>query len=171
MVRKLMAALVIVVAFASPAWAGGTWLELDKDGYQPGERAIATADVSHGSLGWVDDGPFYAYLDEANSVPATSDVSLGQLQLDSRTDTDVFVTLDFQVPDVAPGVYAIVYCNDPCTEGLGSLIGGQITVTASTLPSTGLNAAPAAVVAGMLTMVGLWALAVSKDRPAKDPMT
>lgn len=170
MVRELMAALVIVVAFAAPAWAGGTWLELDKDSYQPGERAVATAVVSQGALGWVDDGPFYAYLDEANSVPAIIGVPLGQLQLDSPTDMNVFVTLDFQVPDVAPGVYAIVYCNDPCTEGLGDLIGGQITVTASTLPSTGLAAAPAAAVAGMLAMVGLWALAVSKDRSARDQM-
>lgn len=171
MVRKLMAATVIVGEFAAPAWAGGTWLELDKDSYQPGERAIATADVSQGTLGWVDDGPFYAYLDKANSVPATSGLPLGQLQLDPLTDNNVRVTLDFQVPDVAPGVYAIVYCNDPCTNGLGDLIGGEITVTASILPSTGLTAAPAAAVATALMMVGAWALAVSKDRPTTDQTT
>jgi hypothetical protein len=34
----------------------------------------------------------------------------------------------FTLPDVAPGTYALLHCNDPCTTRLGDLLGGTLVV-------------------------------------------
>lgn len=174
MTRRLLGPLVLFVLLipAAPARAGGTWLEFDRDAYAPGETARAQALVGHGQLGWVHDGPFYAYLAESHQVPSEVGIPLGNLVLEEQSPTTVLVTLEFRVPDVAAGEYAVIYCNDPCTEGLGDLIGGSLTVVASgTLPETGLSGT--ALLALGWTLVVLGGLAVrwtgSRGRARQNP--
>ena len=164
--RRLLGFVVFVllVVAAVPAWAGGSWLRFDREAYAPGEIAQAEARPGHGQLGWVDDGPFYAYLTDSLAVPAEEGIPLGELLLDEETVNSVRVTIEFVVPDVPPGEYAVVYCNNPCTEGLGDLIGGVLNVVPSaTLPNTGVEQWPL-VSAGMLILLGAAALYLSRAR-------
>ncbi len=45
-----------------PAGAGGSHLSPVRDRYEVGDVATLVAYTSGGQLGWVQDGPFYAYL-------------------------------------------------------------------------------------------------------------
>lgn len=135
-----MVALTLGVA-AQPAAAGGSWLDPAKDRYEPGETATLVGYTGGGQLGWVEDGPFFGYLrvDPAAAVaqeqwPAIvpSDLPLGQLIL-QETGRGGYLSLraaiTFTLPaDLPPGTYEFVYCNDPCTTGLGDLIGGTVWV-------------------------------------------
>lgn len=97
---------------------------------------MLTADVSHGQSGWVEDGPFYAYLSGAAFGTTVSegrggwatDVLLGELEISERSH-NARVAIDFTLPDgMPPGEYTVGVCNDPCTTGLGDLIGGSLYV-------------------------------------------
>ena len=100
-------------------------------------------EVSPGQLGWVEDGPFFAYLrvdpravaaDPARSTswPAIheTDLPLGPLTvIDNGPARLLDVSITVEVPaGLEPGIYDVVYCNDPCTTGLGDLIGGLLFV-------------------------------------------
>lgn len=164
MSRRFLGLVVVLLLAvgAGPAWAGGTWLQFDQEAYAPGETARAKARSGPGQLGWVDDGPFYAYLTDSHASQPQDGIPLGVLVLDEETTSSVRVTIEFDVPDVPPGEYAVVYCNAPCTEGLGDLIGGTLTVVAAeTLPFTGMQQwLPMA--AGTLILVGAWVLYLSR---------
>ena len=138
-VRRMAAIVVVLVALATatavPAGAGGTHMSPVKDRYEPGEVATLVGYTSGGQLGWVQDGPFYAYLVAGEAylwsdhrLPAGS-VPLGPLSLEKKGRT-LRVSLSFPVPhDLAPGLYTVTYCNDPCTTGLGDLLGGSLAVS------------------------------------------
>ncbi|MGH9279529.1 MAG: hypothetical protein ACRD12_15685, partial [Acidimicrobiales bacterium] len=123
-----------VLGAAAPALAGGTHLYPVRERYEVGEVATLVGYTSGGALGWVQDGPFLAYL-IAGDTPAWADrrlppdsIPLGPLNLEAR-GRSVRVSLSFRVPDLsAAGVYTITYCNDPCTTGLGDLIGGSVAI-------------------------------------------
>lgn len=123
------------------AAGGGSWLDFEQAAYRPGEEARAEGWVSHGQLGWVEDGPFFAYLRPPGTVPEASapdqwpwisprDLPLAPLDIGPPPTGYAGVTarLIFPVPEVAPGTYEVVYCNDPCTDGLGDLIGATLAV-------------------------------------------
>lgn len=125
------------------AVAGGSWLETYRAVYPPGGTVVMSGEVSPGQLGWVSDGPFYAYLrvepkalvaaEHANRFPYVheTDLPLGSLNLTERSDGWVSVSITFLLPsDIPNGDYWVVYCNDPCTEGLGDLMGGVVRVSA-----------------------------------------
>ena len=118
--------------------AGGSWLEFER-AHSAGE-CPRKRNRLQGSARLVEDGPFFAYLTakEEWSVPGTGPVRLGELRIDRSGVDTVRVRLEFAVPEVHPGRYTVVYCNDPCTKGLGDLMGGWFTVL-PVLSSTGLN--------------------------------
>ena len=146
--RALGIIVITVLAFglfAEPAFAGGSWIDAYKESYLPGETVMMRADIGEGQLGWVEDGPFYAYLrvdpdagDNAQQFPyiAESDVFLGEMQVTEKTPTLVHVSLEFLVPtDLPDGEYWVVYCNDPCTTGIGDLMGGWFVVKTPRAPA------------------------------------
>jgi hypothetical protein len=88
-----MFALAAVVVVAEPAAAGGSWLSPVRDRYEPGETATLVGYVGPGgTLGTVEDGPFFAYLRRLDApltvpndlamapfAPQASDLRLGEL--------------------------------------------------------------------------------------------
>lgn len=135
--RTALAAAVFVVhalSAVAPATAGGSWLSPVRDRYEPGEVATLVGYTSGGQLGWVQDGPFFAYLVVgditlwAEHRLPTDHVALGPLSIQSRGRA-LRVSISFPVPHhLAAGLYTVTYCNDPCTTGLGDLIGGSVAV-------------------------------------------
>jgi hypothetical protein len=100
-----------------------------------------------GSLGSLEDGPFFAYLRRVDApvqapndlqmapfAPLPSDLPLGQLAVtdhDPAGYTRYRVSIAFRLPsDLAAGRYGLVYCNATCTRGFGDLIGAVIFVGA-----------------------------------------
>ena len=55
----------------SPALAGGSWLDPTWERVEAGDTIRLSGDVSTGQLGWVDGGPYYAYLSGADYGLAT----------------------------------------------------------------------------------------------------
>jgi hypothetical protein len=143
----LAATAVALVALAPPAAAGGSWLDPVLDTYRPGETATLVGYVGAGQQGWVDDGPFPAYLrtqppssqpdaaSETDYVPpgaAPGDVPLGPLSVvetGRKGWLELRISISFLVPaDLEPGSYEVVYCSADCTTGIGDLIGGWVWV-------------------------------------------
>jgi hypothetical protein len=139
MLRRSLLAVVAAGFVALPAGAalaGGSWLEPSWVRVEPGDEMTLTATVSRGQLGWVDDRPFYAYLqgDEYGVVTASgfggtaTDVMLGLLEITTGSP-NLAVSVDVVVPANTPrGEYQVTVCNDPCTTGLGDLIGAVLFV-------------------------------------------
>jgi len=145
-VTAAAATLVLLAAMAPPASAGGSWLYPAEDEYSPGDQAVLQGDFGHGQLGWLEDGPFFAFLRvdpdavEASAPDAwpyihASDVPLGEIMFESG-GINLIATVSFIVPELPPGSYEVTYCNDPCTNGIGDLIGGAISVGQSTDQTT-----------------------------------
>ena len=136
--RLSMAALtlVIVVQQADPAAAGASWIRPVHDRYEPGEVVTLVGYTGGGAFGWVEDGPFFGYLIEAeeDGAPAVGGVrmELGELSV-AETERGGYLSLrasiSFTLPvDIAPGVYHFDYCNAACNERLGDLLGGAVYV-------------------------------------------
>jgi hypothetical protein len=139
-------ALVSVVVVAEPAAAGGSWLSPVGDRYEPGDTATLVGYVGPGgSLGSVEDGPFFAYLRRldvpltvpnqlamAPFTPQASDLRLGELAVENTGRPGYLayrVSIQFRLPGGLPaGRYGVIYCNSTCTKGLSDLIGGVIFV-------------------------------------------
>jgi hypothetical protein len=87
--------------------------------------------------GGPDDGPYFAYIVPrrgpqwaAFPMVVTDDhIYVGEVVFSESDDPRVMdVTLDFVMPDVAPGNYGLVYCNDPCTRLIGPTMPTRVTV-------------------------------------------
>jgi hypothetical protein len=131
---------------AIQAAAGGSWLSPVRDRYEPGETVTLIGYVGPGgTLGSVEDGPFFAYLRRLDAplrvpnqlqmapfVPQAGDLPIGQLLVQStgRGGSLAYrVTVEFRLPSsLAAGRYAVIYCNSTCTKGLSDLIGGVVFV-------------------------------------------
>ncbi len=136
MSRRLIVATAILLV-ALPAAAGGSWLDPYHESYEAGDTVTMRGGVSVGQLGWVEDGPFFAYLRLDESVRCgdlwtcvhPDDIPLGQLTVEEQAEGWLNVSITFTLPeDIADGEYWVHYCNDPCTTGLGDLIGGVFYV-------------------------------------------
>ena len=133
----LLSACVWILVAASPAGAGGSWLESVKDAYQPGERAVLIGYTSGGAEG---EAPLLAYLlPEATGTNSDGPLlPLGPLLVE-RTGAQGYlayrVSIAFDLPvDLASGNYTVGYCIGTCgldgNDGryFGDLIGGFVTV-------------------------------------------
>jgi len=127
---------VMSIAYSAPAHAGGAQFEPSWVRVDAGAEIELGAVVSQGAFGWVEDGPFYAYLSGTNFGEVTetafggavTNVPLGELTIDTSGDS-ADVTLLTTVPaETPPGEYQIVVCNDPCTTGFGDLSGGALYI-------------------------------------------
>jgi hypothetical protein len=151
---KLLVAVAIMGATlwmsAPAAMAKGTSLDPVHDRYEVGDTATLigySTGYGDGDLtlsSWTEAGNFMAYLrvDEAAvqadnpqtwPVVHPTDIPLGAPVAEVLPDTEetfysVRVSLTFVVPPVEPGSYGIVICNDPCTTGLGDIMGGEVTI-------------------------------------------
>ena len=136
--RRLFAALaaVFMVISVGSARAGGSWLDPSWVRVEAGDHVEMAGSVSHGQLGWTQDGPFFTYLlgDTYGRVVsegyggAKTDVPLGALRVEPKSN-GVQVSTDYVLPvDLPPGEYQVLVCNDPCSTGLGDLIGGVLYV-------------------------------------------
>ena len=141
MVRTSLVGIAVLLG-ALPAMAGGSWIDPYHESYEAGDTVTMRGTISTGQLGWIEDGPFYAYLrvdpdavesdpdhpDQWPNVHAT-DVPLGELHMSSAGRSGLDISITFALPEDLPdGEYWVVYCNDPCTTGIGDLIGGVVYV-------------------------------------------
>jgi hypothetical protein len=152
--------LAVTLGSASPAGAGGSNWTFDQPSYLPGEVATARGDFGPGCCdrGWLDDGPYLAWI---TPYPAdgelpdgeallVGDVRLAQepIRWNDQTSFVNVATVVFVVPDVPPGPYVLLHCNDPCTAPLGDLVQGLLWIgppgdlaaltptTTTTIPTT-----------------------------------
>lgn len=136
-IPAISAALVLMSV--GTAHGGGSSMSPVLDRYEPGDRAELVGYVGPGQLGWVQDGPFTAWLrttgaDEPDAPPMGEDprdIALGPLTI-VETGLGGYlslrVSIAFVVPaTLPPGQYGIAY-TDAGQRGLGDLMGGAIRV-------------------------------------------
>jgi hypothetical protein len=123
---RTLAVVVTVAALigvSSPAWAdGGAYINLDQTYYLAGDSAVATTYVAipKSKTGWLDRGPFYAYvLDDGSSLRAGAPIPAGALRVGTFTvkhDSGSYeLETRFTMPVLSPGWHTLNVCNDPCT--------------------------------------------------------
>ncbi|MGH9117603.1 MAG: hypothetical protein ACRD0A_06910, partial [Acidimicrobiales bacterium] len=127
------------LVLASPAEAGGSWPSPVKDRYEPGEvvTIVGYTGVTPAGqyYGWLRVDPDAAY--DPHPPPAwpfvhETDLRVGNVVIE-RTAHGGWATwrasLSFPLPaDLTTGEYEVVFCNDPCTQGLGDVVGAVIHV-------------------------------------------
>jgi len=130
--------IVVGMGAALPALAGGAVWEFEQ--YQrPGEEVVAITSVvwDDTSLGTPEQGPYYVYLapmDVDFTWPGLPEeavlVGLVEVYEGPYQDRAGYLmgpnhaVARFEIPDIEPGSYQILHCNDPCTDTLGDIIGG-----------------------------------------------
>jgi hypothetical protein len=130
--------IVVWMGAALPALAGGAVWEFEQ--YQrPGEEVLASTAVSwdHTSLGTPEQGPYFVYLapmDVEFTWPGLPEeavlVGLVEVYEGPYQDRAGYLmgpnhaVARFEIPDIEPGSYQILQCNDPCTSTLGDIVGG-----------------------------------------------
>lgn len=120
----------------APVGAGGSWLDPTWVRVEAGDHIELSGEVSPGQLGWVADGPYFAYL-SGSTYGLTlqeglggnkTDVPLGELNIEASGNW-AQVSIAFTLPDdVPPGEYWVNACNDPCEQGFGDLIGSILYI-------------------------------------------
>ncbi|NNE73460.1 MAG: hypothetical protein HKN26_07345 [Acidimicrobiales bacterium] len=138
--RSLVGSLVAFVVtggmLAAPALAGGSWFDPVRDRYEPGETATMVGYTGGGAYGWVEDGPFSAYIaladPEFGELPSSERIEVGPIDLletDAQGWLRLRASITFELPDdLLPGMYFMGYCNVDCTRQLGDLIGGNLYI-------------------------------------------
>jgi hypothetical protein len=120
----LNSAVVLVAGEPVHAWAG-LWLDGVED---HGDQDIFWAGP--------EEGPFYGYIVPAHPIddafpPPLPDNALyvGEVVFSGTDDSQIMdVNLDFVLPDLEPGEYYLLHCNDPCTRQIGDTMSTRITV-------------------------------------------
>ncbi len=157
---SLLSLALAVLGASVPARAGG-WdtLRFRRDHYLVGEVARARTEFFAGALedsGPLDGRTYNAYLLPSSGsevfgmifaprIPAGA-VPLGALQVEGPfTKAGGYpygiASLDFTVPDVPSGDYAIGFCDDPCTHGtVGWLAWGYLRIVHTPLEGRLLRA-------------------------------
>lgn len=184
----------------SPASAGGSTLTFEQDSYRVGEVAYGVAPVGYAhnaDLGAPEDGPFFLHLVSSSAVsesrprPYVPDgaVRVGKVEFrkgpvqvpgtDHLTGPDHVVT-EFTVPDLAPGTYATIVCNEPCRTSIGDVVFGLFVIEAG---ARSANAVPVTLAAGdgegsarrtvlvgsgLLAAAGVAAIATRRRRSRRD---
>lgn len=146
----VLAAAALVLA-PGTAHAGGSVWEFDRAQYQPGDVATGQAAIAwdhDADLGRPDEGPYHAWLlppgVPQGPYPSIPDGALRVAEIEVR---DGPVELEpgflvgphharfrFPVPDLPPGIYAVLHCNDPCTSTLADITWGQVVIRSAQTP-------------------------------------
>jgi hypothetical protein len=154
---------LVLLAGPGPAGAGGSSLYFEQAEYLPGETARASGVIgmtSSEGTGWIDDGPYLAYLIETDRyselaatnqqwpfVPAEA-TRVGEVRAATGPPCcSATFTLEFVVPTLPRGHYAMLLCNEPCTESPGDWTGGGIAINAAGAPPLTELVAPDAAAA------------------------
>jgi hypothetical protein len=144
-VRRLLFLAVVlagVVLGAHPAAAGGSNWSTDRASYAPGDTALLIAAVAwshNGTLGTPEEGPYGVWLAPApggfseDIEPTPGAVYVGDIDLDvvDRPIGPHIASVEFVVPDLPAGDYAIQHCNVPCTTSLGDITFGQMHIAST----------------------------------------
>jgi hypothetical protein len=150
--RYLLALMLVALCLAVPAPASaGGWdsLEFPKDHYLVGGPASTTGSFYVGELegaGPIDGRAYYAYLlprkatqsgfgmIDPPEIPEGA-IRLGTLEITGPIKIERYVgpyargSLEFTIPHVPTGDYAIGFCDDPCVHGtVGWLAWGRIRI-------------------------------------------
>jgi hypothetical protein len=143
-------AVVLVLASAGPASAGGNWLDFRRDTPEgPGRNFgnwgglnVGLAVIAHTSIYVRNDHlvdrlsnrTYYAWLSpggqgyEHGGLPDDA-VRLPAFRIRWETEAYGTVHAPFTVPAVPPGEYEVLVCDDPCTlPGFGEFVQGWVTV-------------------------------------------
>jgi hypothetical protein len=132
-------ALGLVAPLADIAAAGGAVFNFEREYYAPGDRVTERVTFGRGSGEPIraEAGPFTAYLVpgsvwlEEPPIPSSA-IPVGEMRLARSPIRGWVATVDFTLPEVAPGTYSIAFCNDPCTVSImGELTGGWFQVAPS----------------------------------------
>jgi hypothetical protein len=132
-------ALVLASSIPEVAVAGGAVFEFDRRYYVPGDHVSGRVTFGQGSGKPIraEAGPFTAYIVpgsmwlDSPPIPPSA-ISVGEMGLARSPIRGWVATLDFTLPEVAPGTYSIAFCNDPCTVSvMGELTGGWFQVVPS----------------------------------------
>ena len=138
-VWSTIAGLLMLLAAAPPAQAGGALLDFDRDFYLPGDTVHASSGVwLKSAMGRLEDGPYFAYLSPFTGIdrmppPIGPDgIQVARAEVVPRPVDDTYgdVTLEFVMPEVEPGRYWVTICNDPCKLTLGDVKPSLTTVAA-----------------------------------------
>lgn len=153
-IKGLVLSSMIIVATllpAAPARAGGATWEFEGLDEEPifawGEqvhargglwlKSVVPGDRRGGAWAGPQHGPFFGYLVPTpkrgwgpNPPPLPADAMLvGQVTFAETADPDVMdYRLAFVMPEVEPGRYSLLHCNDPCTRQIGDMMTTPITV-------------------------------------------
>lgn len=140
----VIVASVVVLVGGSARAGGAMWDFNGKQHYEiafvPGDTVEASTSVwiAADDLGRPEHGPFYGYLVRPTSdgpwpPPVPDDATyLGEIALDEPySKTHTVARLTFMVPEVEPGDYRLLHCNDPCETSLGDIMTTPITITAT----------------------------------------
>lgn len=83
-------------------------------------------------------GPFFGYVVARHGTkwpfaPPLPDsaIPVGQVRFSNGNDRSINVTLDFVVPELEPGTYVLLHCNDPCTRLIGTTMAAAFSVVES----------------------------------------
>lgn len=135
----MLGALVAGVALLpAAAHAKGSKLRFAEEAYAPGDRALAQADAKTwpGSGNEPGGGPYWVYLVRGTEplhfgyLPRDA-IRVGKLEIGRLVGTDTYrVKVDFDVPRVRDGRYAVWVCRAECgaDSGFGDLVYGYIVV-------------------------------------------
>ena len=149
----MLLVLVALVVPAQPARAGGWWNSIDPGPpyWAPGLHVRASADQAlfpslKAAERAVESGAYYAYLlrdfdyeivDHATGgdfrpgwwkLGGAEPTRLGNVTLRGPDANLVDATAGFTVPDVAPGRYELMFCNEGCTRSFADVIPTSVTV-------------------------------------------
>lgn len=119
---------------------GGSSLQFAQSSYAPGEHAIGRSDhvQTWPGTGEPGEGPFIVYLVPGKGplwhghLPDNA-VRVGKLHIgDDLGEPTYPVKVEFDVPDLSDGPYAVWVCGRECRLGFGDLVFGLLHVRAAT---------------------------------------
>lgn len=141
----MVTAALLLVGIASPAVAGGVWIEFPEAEIEPGDQLVGMAGVNWSidvtrweHLGAPSDGPYFAWLHpvDIDGTPVPTDgwpepgwvVGVvepvrGSMWVDGDAFGPDHVVLAIEVPAIPAGRYAVTIQNGSKTIALGDLLG------------------------------------------------
>jgi len=138
--RWLTVATMVGALLALPVAAradGGSYIDLDRTHYLPGETAVGIAYVFVPESKQVlfERGPFHAFLvpkgdtiREDRPVP-DGVIRIGTFSIEHEKGKSFELRVSFTVPDLPGAFYSIAFCNDPCTiSGFREPLTGVISI-------------------------------------------